>query len=401
MLRPLHMNLRATPAGLFCRIAIRNWLAIAVISLALTDALRGVADNRIWLKDAEINNKTLKLIFDSGSPYNFLSPEALKRLGLRFVPATTNDSTPGMWSGDTELCKISFNGINGQTTFVVLDLPLYVGADFDGGIGWCSMSQNVLRIDAISQEVTILSKVPRQSLRWSQFSVSTNFGTLDLRIPHGRDPEGILCVDTGFEGGVSLPKGEWVKWKKQHPQSATTLETSFSLTNGFEIQTEVWAEKISFGPIVLTDVPLADEGPKKTSLWGTNYEGTIGLAALRRMDFIVDGRNGTAYLSVKKTPPPSYTHNRLGAIFVPMGTHTNQAVARVVAGGPAYEAGVRDGDILLQVDEIACTSWNASWLSRFQWPAGTKLKLTVQRDGKTVSTTATLRDILHPSSDKK
>jgi C-terminal processing protease CtpA/Prc len=119
------------------------------------------------------------------------------------------------------------------------------------------------------------------------------------------------------------------------------------------------------------------------------------------MDFVVDGRNSVAYLLPKKSAPPTYTHNRLGAAFVPTETYTNRAVAWVITGGPAYEAGVRDGDVLLQVDEVACTSWNEGWLSRFRRPAGTKLKLTLERDGKPFKTTATLRDILRPKVDRQ
>ena len=62
-----------------------------------------------------------------------------------------------------------------------------------------------------------------------------------------------------------------------------------------------------------------------------------------------------ANLRAKTTPPPRYSHNRLGAVFVPTAAHTNQAVARVVDGGPAYEAGVHNGDVLLQVDEVRVT----------------------------------------------
>ena len=81
-------------------------------------------------------------------------------------------------------------------------------------------------------------------------------------------------------------------------------------------------------------------------------------------------------------------------------TQTNQAAAWVVDGSPAYEAGVRNGDVLLQVDEVTVRGWTDDWLSRFYMPAGTKLKLTLQRDGKIFTTTATLREILQPSSNK-
>ena len=53
--------------------------------------------------------------------------------------------------------------------------------------------------------------------------------------------------------------------------------------------------------------------------------------------------------------------------------------------------GVRNGDVLLQVDEVRLTSWSQSWLNHFGLKAGAKLKLTLDRDGKTFKTTATLR----------
>lgn len=230
--------------------------------------------------------------------------------------------------------------------------------------------------------------------------MSTNLGALDIRIPLGAGREGILCIDTGADGGVYLPNAAWTEWTNTHRETATTLTTSFFPLEGFQVQTEAWARSISFGPITLTDVPTSNEGPTKASVWGTNYQGTLGLAALKRLDLVVDGVNSVAYLQSKKTPPLPYDHNRLGAVFVATGAHTNQGVAYVVAGSPAYEAGVRDGDILLQVDGIVCKSWSESWLSRFWRPAGTKLKLILERDGKTFKTTAILRDILHPEVTK-
>ena|SRR5688572_2963428 len=123
-----------------------------------------------------------------------------------------------------------------------------------------------------------------------------------------------------------------------------------------------------------------------------------GLAALKRLDLVVDGKNGFAYLRAKTTRPPAYPHNRLGAVFVPTATQTNQAVARVVEGGPADEAGVRNGDILLQMDDVPVTSWSAKWLDRLQKPAGSKMKLTLKRDEESFQTTVTLREIVYPRS---
>lgn len=372
---------------------------IGVVSLRATISL---GDERIWLK-AEINGKPAHLCFDSGSSVSALCPQAVRKLGLKFIPTSTNRFPATVLAGYTESCMMTLEGTEEKNSFLVLNLPPYVygNVDFDGLIGWWNIKQNVLRIDAIKRKITFLSKVPKQAAKWTRVSILTNSDTLDLQVPYGVHTNGIVCIDTGNSGGLALPVKEWRRWKETHPQNPVTLKTEFTPEDGFYLREEAWADQISVGPLVLTDVPITQAGPASEANWGVQYEGTLGLAALKRLDFIVDGNNGLAYLRTKKTPPPAYPHNRLGAVFVPTSAQTNQAVARVVEGGPAYEAGVRSGDVLLQVDEIPVTGWNNTWLSRFCLPAGTKLKLTLKRDGKIFNTTATLRDILQPSLSRK
>lgn len=377
---------------------IRHALIILIIGILSFRVTLSLAEERIWL-DAKINGKPVHLCFDSGSNGSALCPQTVQRLGLKFISAPTNELSHGLLAGDTEDCTLTLDGTDSKMTFLVLDPPAYVSANFDGLIGWCTISPNVMRIDGVAKEVTFLSKVPKQTAQWARLTVLTNLGALDLQIPHGDRTNGVLCIDTGSDLGVEVPAQEFRRWKKAHPQSPMTLETAFTLADGFYVTEEAWADQISIGPVVLTGVPIIAAGPSGTTRWGAQYEGTLGLAALKRLDLIVDGNNGLAYLRARTTRPPVYPHNRLGAVFVPQ-THTNQAAAWVVAGSPAYEAGVRNGDILLQVDEVTVRGWTDDWLSRFHKPAGTKLKLTLQRDGTNFTTTATLRDIVHPSSKK-
>jgi hypothetical protein len=349
---------------------------------------------------AKINGKKANLCFDSGSNASALCPRAVQKLGLRFIPAPTNNFSRGVLAGDTEDCTLTLEGMKGTASFLVLDLPAYAAADFDGLIGWFPVSRKVLRIDAVGREVAVLPKVPSESTQWARFCLLTNFEVLDLQVPHTGRTNGVLSVDTGDARGLALPMLEWHRWKEAHPHASLTLDTDYSPADGFCVYEEAWADQISIGPMVLTDVPIRLAGLGNATRLGAQYEGTLGLAGLKRLDFIVDGKNGLAYWRAKSTPPPVYPHNRLGAVFVPTQSHTNQAVARVVQGGPAYEAGVRDGDVLLRVDNVMATSWNTGWLRYLSMPAGTKLKLTLKRDGETFSTTATLRQLLQPSPAK-
>jgi len=66
-----------------------------------------------------------------------------------------------------------------------------------------------------------------------------------------------------------------------------TLRATFKLVDGHIAEEESWATNFSLGPLVTTDVPVAEGAPSAESYFGTEYEGTLGLVGLKRLDFIV------------------------------------------------------------------------------------------------------------------
>jgi hypothetical protein len=379
---------------------IDSLLIVLVVGIASLNVTFAFADERIWLKDTKVNGESVKLCFDSGANINALSPQALRRLALKFDQASTNDPLRGALVGDTVVCTLSIDGIQGQAAFVPLNIPSYANADVDGLVGWWPLRQNIMKIDATLGEVTFLPKVPLQVVSWNRFSVITNFGTLEFEVPHANDINGVISIDTGSDWGMALPYREWRRWKETHPHSPVTLKTLYTQEDGFVVLEEAWADQIFIGPLVLTNVPIIEETPSAEVRWGDKDDGTLGLAALSRVNVVVDGKNSVIYLQPKTTQATVYSHNHLGAVFVPTTGHLSEAVALVELGSPAYEAGVRNGDILLQVDEIPVTGWSKNWLSRFNMPPGTKLHLTLQRVGKAFKTTVTLRQIIPPENDR-
>jgi C-terminal processing protease CtpA/Prc len=121
------------------------------------------------------------------------------------------------------------------------------------------------------------------------------------------------------------------------------------------------------------------------------------------VDLIIDGNLGLAYLRPKPGPPTAYDHNRLGAVFVPPDMEGGDLAARVLEGSPAYEAGIRNGDVLLKVGDLDATKWRTDPkvlpLTRFwERPPGTRLELTLKRGTETLKITAVLRQILGPGA---
>ncbi|MCX5998600.1 MAG: hypothetical protein NTU41_03145 [Chloroflexi bacterium] len=143
----------------------------------------------------------------------------------------------------------------------------------------------------------------------------------------------------------------WAQWKSAHPNQPLTLTTGYALSEGLMVREQAWAEAIHLGALSMTGVVV-----EQAENWSTgkvaphDHVATLGLAALERLDLIVDSMQGLAYVRPKNTPRLVGPHNRLGAVFVPSRAHPDELVAQVADGSPAWEAGSQSGDCLLEVD---------------------------------------------------
>jgi len=357
------------------------------------------ADQRIWIKNAELNNKPVKLCFDSDAENNGICLQLAKRLGLKLNFFQTNNLSSEIVVGDTS-AYLNINENRSMIELAILNFPYYVNADFDGIVAWSTLKENTLQIDASELKLNFLPRVPKQVTNWSRFFVATNSKTLVLEIPNNQGAKRTISIDTGSDWGFALPPSQWQQWKKLHAGSPITLKTYYAPMYGFLVTEEAWADQIRIGPLVLTNVPIIEEPAASMAFEDNNHEGTLGLAALKHLNLIIDGEHSIAYLQPNNRNSLAYSHNHLGAVFVPAVGHPQEGVAIVENGSPAYEAGVRNGDILLAVDGIAVTGWSDKWLSRFILPGGTKLNLTLQRNDVKFETIATLREIIPPESPK-
>ena len=360
------------------------------------------AEERIWL-DGEINDKPVRLVFDTGANKLILFPTAARRLGLK-VGSPPKDTLTGpgeVLGGVTEACTVRFHGAAIRTYFNVMDVPAYVRSEEDGVLGWGKASSNIFLIDAVARTVTPLSQVPEDAVSWTRLRFNTN-SVLGLELPQEGAPPTVLLVDTGKPNGAALEPGKWRKWKAAHTNQAATIDAYFMPGAGLVIKEEMWAGQLGLGPLLLSDVPVMESNSAEVAAGSSRFEASLGLAALKRLDLVLDGKERVAYVRPKSTRPLPYEHNRLGAVFVPRDSQSDDLVAHVVGGSPAWEAGIRDGDVLLNIEKLDVTRWRSNPailpLSRFwQRPPGTRLQLTVRRSESTFATTVELRQILLPN----
>lgn len=369
--------------------------------------------DRIWLP-AKINGKPARFIFDTGMGEIALWRQSAKKLGLSTYESPADSGTlpssplqPGevIFREWTEECDLAVWDTTIKYSLAVLDIPEYLldQADCpDGALGWYPFRKTIFAIDAAGLKVEPLSRVPKQAAAWTQLHVSTYCAVLNLETPARAGPTLRINVDTGYDGGVSLRPDLWRQWKTAHPKAPATLVANWMPALGnVVVEEEDWADELRLGPLLLSGVPIKENNQANMA-----HDATLGMTALKHLRFIVDGEQGVAYLQSKKSAPPPYKHNRVGAVFVPSGRPDDDAlVAHVLPGSPAYEAGIRDGDELLGLDGRDVTRWRADpaqlALLDFERPAGTRISAALKRDGKTFAATIISRQILGPGLQER
>lgn len=367
-------------------------------------------DERISV-DAKINGVPVRFAFDTGASVAFmLYSRTAEKLGLKVKsPPAYVQIGPGQTRiGWTEPQKVDLGVTNIETTFAVVEIPAYLKATEGGFLGWPAVSNDVFSLDCVAHTISPLTNTRRKFGGRVKCRIQTN-SDLTLELPGKNPRKEIIALDTGSIYGLKLNPDEWHKWKAIHPNQPRTIEAYFTPGAGLVVTEEAWADKISLGKLALTDVPVMQADSSDMALHSSpqsQFEATLGLAALKRLDIVIDGKRGLAYLWPRDAPPVPYEYNHLGAVFVPQNLKSDDLVAHVADSSPAVEAGIRNGDILLKIGELDCTEWRTNPeilpLSRFfESQAGTKLELTLKRGNDIFKTTATLRNILPPDPAAK
>ncbi len=139
----------------------------------------------------------------------------------------------------------------------------------------------------------------------------------------------------------------------------------------------------------LVGIPSA--GATVPNASGQSSAGNIGigfaipadLARLVSDEIIRTGTVAHAYLGLQVLPVPP-------AAAQQGGTDEGLYVGRVVAGGPADDAGLQVGDVITKIDGVPATSSDQLVGLTLTKRAGDKVSLTFERDGTSMSTTLTL-----------
>jgi hypothetical protein len=408
------MHLRPLLPGLW---AILSFSCLHPIIVSAEPLDRLLPKNLIGAPPGEsINGLPVNLLIDTGTSYPLLlSENSVKRLGIKMAKAVPDDSNPVPGKpklGLTDPCDPTVFGTN----YTKISVPVYQHEEndaenkpIDGIIGWPFLRGEIMGFFLGDHgHFGRLAGVPSEATSWPQFPIADQNGLLSLKVSSGHDGATRVIIDTGMPAGVMLPPDQWREWKASHPAAPVTLVSVNMFGDKNWYKEESWADTFPIGEsIVLHDVPIGEADSAHCQMAAPREKIiVIGLAALKRMLLVLDSPNHVAYAAALVAPPPPYSHNRLGALFIPKDNRKMEVVARVVVGGPAEVAGIQDGDVLLKVNQTTIADWEAYCHlgllkddSNWSIPSGTKVAFTLRRGNKVIQVTATAKDILGPSSD--
>jgi hypothetical protein len=279
---------------------------------------------------------------------------------------------------------------------VLIDSP---PVQVDGLIGWPFLKGKIWAVLWGAGTLARIRSVPEQAQSWLQIGLATDVPV--LAFAEGERGRGLIFIDTGDSGGVSLSGARWKQWLKEHPDAPMTLSSGWSpALGGIYVGRQCWSDRLDLGPFFIPGARVSRAGHKWPRL-----EAVIGLEALSRFEVILDLKESLIYLKGREGDPLEPEYNRLGATFVPESMDSAELKAQVLIDSPGYRCGIRNGDILLKVDDVDMTKWREDpsiWKRRF-WYAepGTQYNLELERGGKRIYLQVRLEEIFPVGRNKE
>jgi hypothetical protein len=341
----------------------------------------------------------VRMLVDTGG-VNALDLRAARALGIEHQGSMTVRGS-GENAAALALARVSTLALGGivlrDQVFYVIDLGRLdevEGVAFAGLIGFEIFKRFVTTIDYAGQRLTFV--------RPERFA-SPGQGAVVPFVFNGRVPQvhgtldgvpGQFTVDTGSRGSLTL-HAPFVAEHALLEKYAPTPET----VHGWGVGGPVRARLAYAGTFALGDVEVP--GPAIALFTGgrgayaaRHVAGNIGGGLLQRFNVTFDYGRQRIYLERNRWFSHPEGHDRAGMWIHRAGDAF--LVEDVVSGGPAVQAGVQIGDRILVVDgcPVAGLDLSATRASWRRMPPGTRVRLVVERAGRSFDSELILRDLV-------
>lgn len=353
-------------------------------------------NNHIYL-DVKLNGRPFSLLLDTGAS-NVITPTVARALRLRPVGdarvwgAGELSETAAFVRVDTMvLGQVRFR----NQLFAVVPLEALSeieGVPFQGIVGYELFKRLVAKVDYETRTLTLSDPAA-----WTPAGA----GTAVRFVFNGTVPEiagdiggvaGSFDIDTGSRTSVGL-YGPFVLRHGLRARFTPSIETVTSWGLGGPSRgTVARVKRMRLGPIAIDNVVVDMSRQTQGVLSHAAPSGSVGSGLLKRFTVTFDYLRQRIYFAPTTQSAMADRYDRSG-LWINQ-TPGGFKIVDIVARSPAADAGLREGDTIVTVDGAPAASLSLGNLrDRLRdAPAGTEVRLTVSREGRTRMVALRLRD---------
>lgn len=355
-----------------------------------------LVNNHIYI-DGHIDGKPVRFLLDTGG-VNLLTPAAAQKLGLKgegkLAASGVGEERVDLAFARAGEVRVGEAALT-QPVFYIIDLgklESIEGVRFDGLVGYEMFRRFGVQIDYASRVLTIAEQdrfAPPEDATVVPFQ-------LEDRIPIVRgkldDLDVRIAIDTGSRLSLSLH----APFVRDHDLAARYRAAPESVL-GWGVGGPSRGRPARLGTLRLGDLRIGGiVGDLATGNTGSaanpDLSGMLGGGVLRRFTLAFDYAGKRMYLAPNDAFGQPDTFDRSGLWL--MADDDALEVADVAPESAAERAGVHVGDRIISIDGVAAAARSLDdWRRRLrEQPAGTKLRLEIERAGRINGTTLVLAD---------
>ena len=349
-------------------------------------------DNREFV-EAYVNGKgPYAFVVDTGS-ITLITPEVAAAAGVASVDAGLSGGVgekrepmrhavlERLAFGDVSLTKLAV-GVGS-----LREIRDAIGfARFDGIIGSDVLKRYRTRIDGIGSGVMQLSDA-------APVGIALPFRIVDDEIVVAGAVNGIagdFIVDTGDRSTLTL-FGPFVEKHGLGSAKGVVAVTGWGI--GGPVRARVTRADFAAGPLVGRNVIARQSLQRAGAFTDPRFAGSIGNGLLKNYALTFDYEAGRIYVAPSAATPQPDAYDRSGMWLRRVAAGLE--VAGTVSGGPADEAGLRAGDVLVAVDGVPSTTVDLIALrARLAATATTTVRVRVARPGGENDAVVALRTLV-------
>jgi len=353
----------------------------------------------------------MKFIFDTGAQNTILfTRQFADFLGVEYdlrIPIVGSDLSRRLYALVARSIDFELVGLPPQKKDILVleenpfNLSEITGVQIHGLLGASFFKNSVIQIDYRRQKLIFHNpttfKQPGRSYTKINVDILGNkpYLAATSTLMNGQSVDLKLLVDTG--AGLPLLLHNNTHPSLELPDQYILGKLGIGLggyIEGYMGRTnQLSIEDIAFDN-VLTSFQDISEAVTMGTIWPRN--GLIGNQLLLRFDVIIDFVKEEMYLKPKSRINRKFKMDKSGLILIAIGPDLNNFMVQgTIAGSPADNAGVLQGDRLVKINGLPAKVFSLDHIHRkLQKRTGKTVKLVVYRNRQTVKLRFELRDLI-------